>query len=120
MAKLAAGKKTPLKRLESSGSQTSGSQASASQATATLRQQAKEQLAIEDAKEKDQLLIKAEEAVKGHCLPYIQGQEDTQCMATNCSGPMHCKHLEDLKVAVEEYTAQLESITINGTVTGES
>ena len=29
---------------------------------------------------------------------------------------MHCKHLEELKVAVEQYTAQLESITINGTM----
>ena len=29
---------------------------------------------------------------------------------------MHCKHLEELKVAMEEYTAQLKSITINGTM----
>jgi len=28
---------------------------------------------------------------------------------------MNCKHLEELKVAVEEHTAQLESITINAT-----
>ena len=33
---------------------------------------------------------------------------------------MHCKHLEELKVAMEEYTAQLESITINGTMLDES
>ena len=33
---------------------------------------------------------------------------------------MHCKRLEDLKVSVKEYTAQLESITINGTMPGES
>ena len=33
---------------------------------------------------------------------------------------MHCKHLEELKVAVEEYTAQLESITINGTMPDDS
>ena len=51
LAKMVAGKNTPLNRLESSGSQASGSHASASQANATLRQQAKEQLAIEDAKE---------------------------------------------------------------------
>ena len=29
---------------------------------------------------------------------------------------MHCKHLEDFKVAMEEYTAQLESIAIKGTM----
>ncbi len=47
-------------RLEPSGSQASGSQASASHANATLCQQAKEQWAVEDAKENDKLLIKAE------------------------------------------------------------
>ena len=59
MAKLAGAKKTPLKRLESTASQ-----ASASQANATLCQQANEQFAIEDAKEKGKLLTKAEEAVQ--------------------------------------------------------
>ena len=32
---------------------------------------------------------------------------------------MQCTHLEELKVAVEEYTAQLESITFNGTMPDE-
>ena len=55
LANLVDGKKTPLKRLESSanqanGNQASGSQASASQTNATLCQQANEQLSIEDAK----------------------------------------------------------------------
>ena len=64
LAKLAVAKKTPLNRLESNASQASGSQAIASQTNATLCQQHKEHLAIEDAKEKGKLLVKAEEAIK--------------------------------------------------------
>jgi hypothetical protein len=33
---------------------------------------------------------------------------------------MHCIHLEELKVAVEKCSAQLESITINGTMPDDS
>ena len=54
LTKLAAGKKTPLKRLESTGSQASGSQASGTHEPLHV-QKAKEQLAIEDANEKDKL-----------------------------------------------------------------
>jgi len=63
LAKLAPGKKTPLNRLESNGSQASGNQASASQSNGTLCQQAREQLAIDSAEEKDKLLSKAEQAM---------------------------------------------------------
>ena len=66
LANLPDGKKTPLKRLEPSGSQATGSQASASQASATPRHQAKEQVAIEDAKDKHKLLIKAGEAFRAN------------------------------------------------------
>ena len=53
------------------------------------------------------------------CLHYLQGQEASQRIAINCLANMHCKHLEELKDAVEEYTAQLEGITINGTIPDE-
>ena len=33
---------------------------------------------------------------------------------------MRCKHLEELKVAMEKYSAQMESITINGTMPDDS
>jgi hypothetical protein len=68
-----------LKRLESSGSeasgsQASGSQASASQANATLCQQAKEQFAIEDAKEKEEFANQCRGGSEHQCWQYAQGQ----------------------------------------------
>ena len=67
LTKLAAGKKTPPKRLASTGSQASGSQASGTHEPLHV-QQAKDQLAIEDAKETDKLLIQAEEAVRSNVV----------------------------------------------------
>ena len=120
LAKLVVGKKTPVKRLESSGSQASGSQASASQANATLCQQAKEHLAIEDATEEDKLLIKAAEAVKGTACILCKAKKLVKALPPTVLANMHCKHLDELKVAMEEYTAQLERITINGTMPDDS
>ena len=114
------GKTTPLKRHGSSGTQASGSQASASQANSTLRQQAKEQLAIEDAKEKGKLLIKAEESVRGNAGIIFKAKKIAKALPPTVLANMHCKHLEELKVAMETYTAQLESITINGTMPDDS
>ena len=85
LTKLAAGKKTPLKRLESTGSQASGSQASGTHEPVHV-QQAKAQLAIEDAKEKDKLLINAEEAVKGNACTIFKAKNILYGIATNCSG----------------------------------
>ena len=79
LAKLAAGKNTPLKRLESSASQSSGSQASASQASAsqanaTLCQHAKEQVAIATCHGEGQADNQGRGGNEGQCLHYIQGQ----------------------------------------------
>ena len=111
LAKLAAGKKTPLKRLESSASVATGSRESL--------QQANEQLAIEDAEEMDKLLVKAEEAVQCNACIMFKAKKLAKASPPTVLANMRGERLEELKVAVEEYTAQLESITINGTMPGE-
>ena len=120
LANMVVGKQTPLKRLESSGSQASGSQASGSQDNATVCQQAKEPLAMEDAKAKDKLLIKAEDALKTNAGMVFKAKKIVKALPPTVLAKMHCKHLEELKVAMEEYTAQLERITINGTMPDDS
>ena len=83
-------------------------------------QQTKERLAIEDAEEKDKLLIKAEEAARSNAAIIVKAKKIVKALPPTVLAKMHCKHLEELKVAVEQYTAQLESITINGTMPDDS
>ena len=112
MANLVVGKKTPPKRLESSASVATGSHESF--------QQANEQFVIEDATEMGTLLIKAEEAARGNVGIIFKAKKIVKVLPSTVLAKMHCKHLEELKVAVEQYTAQLESITINGTMPDDS
>ena len=90
LTKLAAGKKTPLKRLESTGSQASGSQASGTHEPLHV-QKAKEQLAIEDAKEKDKLLIKAEEAVRSNAVIIFKAEKIVKALPDTVLAQMYCK-----------------------------
>ena len=96
LAKLVVANKAALKRIEPSanqgnGSQASGSQASASPANATLCQQAKEQLAIEDAKDKDKLLSNAEEVVTGNAGIIFKANEIVKALPPTVLAKMHCK-----------------------------
>ena len=110
LADIAAGKKGLPKRIESNASQASGSQDPVPQP------RSKEPLAIEDAKEKDKLLCKAEEAVKGNGGILFKAKKIIKTLPPTALGKKRCQHLEELKVAVENFTAQLESVTINGTL----
>ena len=111
LADLAAGKKALPKRLESSASQASGSQ--------DPQPTGRETLAIEDAKEKDKLLIKAEEAVRGNGGLVFKAKKIIRALPPTSLAKKHSEHLEELKAAVEKFTGQLESITINGTMPDE-
>jgi hypothetical protein len=113
LADIAAGRQAVPKRLESSGSQASGSQDPLPQS------KGKDPLAIEDAKEKDKLLIKAEEAVRGNGGLVFKAKKIIKTLPPSTLGKKHCQHLEELKAAVENFTAKLESITINGTLPDE-
>ena len=104
LANLVIGKKTPPTRLESSASVATGSHESF--------QQAHEKLAIEDAKEIDKLLIKAEEAVRGNAGISFKAKKIVKVLPSTVLAKMHCQRLEELKAATEKYSAQLESITI--------
>ena len=113
LADMAAGKKALPKRLESSGSLAIGSHASGSQdPVATMHNP----LAIEDAKEKDKLLIKAEEAYRGNGAIVFKAKKIIKALPATPLAKKHCANLEELKAAVEGFTGQLESITINGTM----
>ena len=113
LADLAAGRKALPKRLDSSGSAASGSHASGSQdPVATMHNP----LAIEDAKEKDKLLIKAEEAYRGNAAIVFKAKKIMKALPATPLAKKHCLNLEELKVAVDGFTGQLESITINGTL----
>lgn len=113
LSDMASARKKLPKRLESSGSNGSGSNATGSQEpVATMAPP----LAIEDAKEKDKLLIKAEEAVKGNVGIIFKAKKIMKALPTTPLAKKHCLNLEELKVAVETSTAQLENITINGTM----
>ena len=119
LTKMVVGKKTPLKRLESTGSQASGSQASGTHEPLQV-QQANEQLAMEDAKENDKLLIQAEEAARSNAAIICKAKKIVKALPPTVLAKMHCKHLDELKVAMEQHTAQLESITMNGTMPDDS
>ena len=114
LADLAAGKKALPKRIESSAS-ASGSHASGSQDPMP-----RHPLAIEDAKEKEKLLIKAEEAVRGKCGIVFEAKKIMKARPATPLAKKRCLNLEELKVAVEGFTAQLESITINGTMPNDT
>ena len=65
------------------------------------------------------LRIKAEEAFRANDGIIFKAKKIIKALPPTVLAKVHCKHLEELKVAVGEYTAQLESITINGTIPGE-
>ena len=79
----------------------------------------KEFLPIEDAKEKDKLLIKAEEALKGNASLLLKAKKIIRALPTTALAKKHCQNLEELKAAVEELSAKLENIAIDGTLPGE-
>ena len=85
LANMVAAKKTPLMHLESSASQASGRQTSGTH-EALYVQQAKAQVAIEDAKEKGKLQINRQEAVMGNAGMICNTKKDSQGIATNCCG----------------------------------
>ena len=113
LAGMAAGRKALAKRLESSASVAIGSHASGSQdPVPTMRNP----LAIEDAREKAKLLIKAEEAYRGNAGIVFKAKKIMKALPATSLAKKHCLNLEELKVAVEGFTAQLESMTINCTM----
>ena len=62
-------------------------------------------MAKEDAKEKDKLPIKAEQAVKGNACIIFKAKKIRKALPPIVLAKMHCKSSEEIKVAVEEYTA---------------
>ena len=70
-------------------------------------------MAIEDVKENHKLLIKAEEAVRRNAAIIFKAKKIVKVLPPTVLGKMHCKSMEELKVAMEKYSAQMESITIN-------
>ena len=62
-------------------------------------------MAIEDANEKDKLLIKAEEAMKTNAGIISTAKKIVKALPPTVLAKMHCKHLEELKAAMKEYTA---------------
>ena len=71
-------------------------------------------MAIEDAKENHKLLLKAEEAARSNAAIMFKTKKIVKALPPTVLAKMRCKHMDELKVAMEQYTAQLESITING------
>ena len=75
---------------------------------------------IEDANEMNKLLLKAEEEVRGNAGIIFKAKKVVKVLSSTVLATMQCKHSEELKVAVEKYSPQLESITINGAVPDNS
>ena len=115
LADMAAGKRALPMRSESNA-QSSGSQ----EALPTVPKKEKELLPIEDAKEKDKLLIKAEEALKGNAGLILKAKKIMKALPATALAKKHSHHLEELKVAVENFNAKLENITIDGTLPEDS
>ena len=79
----------------------------------------KEFLPIEDAKEQDKLLIKKiEEAVKGNACLLLNAKKTTRTLPAIALAKKHCQNMDEIKAAVEELSAKLENITIDGTLPG--
>jgi hypothetical protein len=111
LADMAAGKQALPMRSVSSANQSSGSQDPLPTVSKPVE---KELLPIEDAKEKDKLLIKAEEALKGNASLILKAKKIIKALPATALAKKHCQNLEELKVAVESFSAKLENITIDG------
>ena len=111
LADMAAGQKSAIRRLESN--------ASGSNEPLAPVPMPKEFLPIEDAKEKDKLLIKAEEAVKGNASRLLKARKILRTLPATALAKKHCQNLEEIKAAVEEFSAKLETIAIDVTLPGD-
>ena len=117
LADMAAGKQALPMRSVSNATQGSGSQDPLPTVSKPVE---KELLPIEDAKEKDKLLIKAEEALKGNASLILKAKKIIKALPATALAKKHCQNLEELKVAVESFSAKLENITIDGTLPEET
>ena len=70
-------------------------------------------------KEKGTLLTKAEEALKGNASLLLKAKKIIRTLPATALAKNHCQHLEELKAAVEELSAKLENIAIDGTLPGD-
>ena len=66
------------------------------------------------------MLIKAEEAYRGNGAIVFKAKKIIKALPATPLAKKHCANLEELKAAVEGFTGQLESITINGTMPDET
>ena len=58
--------------------------------------------------------------MKGNACIIFKAKKLVKALPPTVLAKMHCKAWRSSGFSVEEYTAQLESITINGTMPGES
>ena len=61
-----------------------------------------------------------QEAVRQMLECLFKAKKIIKALPPTAVAKMHCKHLEEFEVVVENYTAQLENITINGTMPDDS
>jgi hypothetical protein len=116
LADLAAGKLSkPLPMAEApSGRVASGTGSSGSQD----KPKSSAMLAIEDAQERDKLLIKAEEAIKGCVNVLFKAKKVITSLPATLLAKKHKEQVSELKTKVAELCEALESVTINGTLPG--